>query len=170
MILDSARSEPGEGCDLVLLDLGLALRVMPSTCSVVEAEAQSLRTSRDLEAGFGILGYRAPEVHRREPYGLSVDVFAFGRVFYNLMSAIHQPLRASITPSRVWAQLLLATCPRGPRAGWSYERIFCEPPASSRWPVALSRLAISCLSRDPSARPSAKAVSRILMEYMEGLV
>ena len=162
MISDAHNSATKTECSrLVLLDLGLAMRlVAPGP----EHDITSVTTSRDLAVGFGIIGYRAPEVHRKVPFGLAVDIFAFGRVLHNMLSAVTKPPRAWITPRKLWAQLLLAICERGPRGGWGYECVYCEPAVSARWPAELSRLAFDCLSRDPSARPSSEAISKILAD------
>lgn len=174
MISDAPGSRAGGGSqDLVLLDFGLAMRLVPPQPQLSHTlpddvwkqfeDPSSVTTSRDLDVGFGIVGYRAPEVHRKRPFGLPVDVFAFGRVLYNMLSAVSKPPRNFITPSKLWAQLLFSLCPRGSlRGGWGYETIYCEPPVSACWPAALSCLALDCLSRDPSARPSAEAISKIL--------
>lgn len=149
---------------LVLLDLGMALRLMPSASSQQQHEASS---TQNLAEGFGIVGYRAPEVQREQPYGLPVDIFAFGKVLYNLLGSIFRPPRARITLHLLCARVLLATCPPGPRSGWAYETLFCTPRMSKHLPVVLRQLVLNCLGKDPAGRPSAQSLFRTLTEYLK---
>ena len=143
----------------VLIDLGLSVRCPP---------ASLLR--RGLERRFGVRGYRAPEVNRQEAYGAAVDIFAFGRVLYNLLAAIIPPPRDdSLRAWRAWlvdlsADGLLALCTRRSSACWAYETLFCEAPTSPRWPAPLRELVSRCVASNPTERPDAARVMRQLDE------
>jgi len=57
-----------------LVDFGLALQFTPPIAR--------LRTNYQSEQRVGVYGYMAPEVFRCDPYGVGVDIFAFGVLLY----------------------------------------------------------------------------------------
>ena len=155
----------------MLLDLGLAIRLPASETSSgsspgVQAGSNGTTTKSELREGFGVRGYRAPEIQRQRPYGTPVDIFSYGRILYNLLSAVAKPprarglrvARAAIVErmSDEFGFLFKKT------ACWAYEVLFCEPKLSPRWPPELAELVVRCLEVEPSARPDAAAIHEAL--------
>ena len=177
-----------ETSHVTLLDLGLAIR-LPAPCirllppshkcngamadaptdATADAPLQTpidapRTTTADLYAGFGIRGYKAPEVKRRRPYGTPVDIFGYGRILYkSLCVVLGRPPRA-VGPRALRAMLIesvddgcgfawasSSTC-------WAYETVHCEVRGSARWPVLLSDLVKECLAVAPAARPDAPTI------------
>ena len=124
--------------DAILLDLGLAYRMgtpvsptgAPGTLAAAMQPA-SLTTTHELEqGGFGIRGYRAPEVLRHLPYTLAVDVFAFGRIMINMLSrCVCEPFDlsslSSALPSPAEYGARLWQCPCAAEAAQCH-RIVCQ--------------------------------------------
>ena len=141
----------GEQSDVVLIDLGLAMP-LPSSAS------QGLQLLPYTEM-FGVIGYRAPEVHRQRSYGAAVDVFALGRVMYNMLRRIARP------PSN-WISLPAIIGKVHPSSYWAYEKLYCTPPVSSEWPAALRDLTLRCLAADPTHRPTSSELMSQLSHLM----
>lgn len=160
-----------EGC-AILLDLGLAIKLRPPS-SISCGEATPLRTTTiDLaDKGFGVWGYRAPEVWLRRPYSAAIDIFAFGRMLHNLLSAIaspRQPMLQRVRRLRALAFHELCTAGGYPEKHVvrSRELLFCQLPCSSSWPADLRALIARCLSVEPNDRPGAQTVHAALETHM----
>ena len=148
----SAAADAANGVrDAMLLDLGLAIRISESALG--SALGSALVACRE---PFGVIGYRAPEVHRRMPYGTAVDVFAFGRVVYAMLVAIHP------APRERRVESLIARVVSPTLACWAYERLVCQPPVSGKWPRGLADIVLACTSCDPTLRPSAAELAEKL--------
>lgn len=132
----------------VLIDLGLAMQGSPGG----EYRFQVHRR-------FGVRGYRAPEVNRQEPYGIAVDIFAFGRIAYNVLGAFARPPKAAGAKlMRAWfwdAWLEAGLCGSNQLRSWAYETLFCNPLLSTAWPEELRVVIRRCLSSRPAERPTA---------------
>lgn len=170
--------------DAILLDLGLAFRMAPASSnkaaggtlerssSTAAMQPTALTTTHELEeGGFGIRGYRAPEVLRHLPYTLAVDVFGFGRILINMLSSYHAPpKRYSLTALRARVIETFAVegcCPRSLEC-WAYENIFCKVTCSQRWPRELQDLVRRCLSVTPASRPTMKDIASQLAQMSGG--
>ena len=150
--------------DAVLIDLGLAMQGSPGA----EYRFQ-------LRERFGVKGYRAPEVNRQEPYSSAVDCFAFGRVVYNMLSAVEPPpkRKSSLLGLRayLWDQWLDAgLCGSNQTRCWAYDTLFCEPPVHPSWPFVLSTMIRRCTMSSPSMRPSAAQNLKTLEDVRDALI
>jgi serine/threonine protein kinase len=141
---------------VILVDLGLAIRLptpspgQPLTATTVYQSAQRV----------GVLGYMAPEVHRKRAYGAPVDVFAYGVVLRKLLGRTRPPPRKGFLQSACFPLLYGLT-----KSSYAYEVIYCSPTVHSAWPAALSELVVDCCALDPDARPSFKEILRRLAAY-----
>ena len=142
------------GMDAVLIDLGLA----------VQGRAGGLYKHSHGEFQIGVKGYRAPEINRGLWYGDAVDIFAFGRVLFNMLSIAQPPPRnLSRRAWKAWLIDLIAenacgVCTKRSSQLWAYDTLFCEPLVSQLWPKTLQTLVVQCVACEPSERPSARAV------------
>ena len=143
-----ARAADASG-DALLIDFGLARRLPP--CGHVECPT-------DRAGRFGILGFMAPEVQamRGGRYGLAVDVFAYGRLLYALLSAAVPPPR-DLSPRALHATAMGAALGLD-APPWAYVAQFCERPAHAAWPAGLSSLAKRCTASEPACRPDAAQI------------
>ena len=144
----------GERSDVVLIDLGLAMPLPPPT-----SQGEQLLPYTEM---FGVVGYRAPEVHRRRSYGAAVDVFALGRAMYNMLSRVARP------PSS-WISLAAIVGRVHPSSYWAYEKLYCTPPVSSEWPALLRELSLRCLAADPALRPTSSELISQLSHLMRNV-
>ena len=142
-----------------LIDLGCAMQGQPGGTY-----------NHQLAFRFGVKGYRAPEVNRNKRYGDAVDVFAFGRVLYNMLCAVEPP-KKDVRNRALKARMVdavsevLPSCLLSRRtACWAYDVLFCEPPFGSSWPRDLVELTQGCIHSDPARRPAAKEIARQLDE------
>jgi serine/threonine protein kinase len=129
----------------VLIDLGQAIEL--------GAPGASTTTTHQVADLVGVLGFMAPEVYRKRPYGYPADVFALGRVLHRILSAISPPSPKKCSRRRLTATFLHATMAYAP--AWVYEKIYCRLPLSRRWPEDLSALAVRCCAAEPVGRPTA---------------
>ena len=150
----------GELSDVVLIDLGLALPF-----SIAPGGKSPISLLPYVEP-FGVRGYRAPEVQRRQSYGPAVDVFALGRVMYNMLRRFARAPTEPLTMAALvgWVH---------PGSAWAYEALYCTPPISFRWPVALREIMLRCLAADPSRRPSCAELTarlaRLVPDYVDSV-
>jgi WD40 repeat protein len=131
-----------------VLDFGLAkLRPLATTPTRPGAEPSLFETG---EPGIrGTPAYLAPEQWRGEPAGEPADVWALGVVLYELLSG-RRPYTESAALG--YAVRVADAQPVPPPAA---------PPGT---PEALLALIERCLAKDPTARPAAQEVSRVLTE------
>ena len=142
----------------VLVDLGLAIRLpVPE-----EGTALTATTTYQSFLQVGVLGYMAPEVHRKRAYGAPVDVFAFGVVLRKLLSRVQPPLSKGSLLRRICLPALYSMT----KSSYAYEEIHCKLAASTHpeWPAVLATLARECCAVNPDARPTFKEVLRRLDE------
>ena len=138
----------GELSSAVLIDLGLAM-LLPSSHA---HGACGLLPFRQM---FGVNGYRAPEVQRRQSYGPAVDIFALGRVIYNMLKCFAPAPAASVSFAAVVSRVRPASC-------WAYEALYCTPPVSYLWPAPFREIVLRCLAADPKNRPSSRELTEQL--------
>ena len=106
-------------------------------------------------AVLGTRGYMAPEQMKGEPVDARADLFALGLVLFEAASGRH-PFPGDDAWTRNAAALTLAPLP--------LERVRPD------LPLALSRLLLRCLERDPAARPPGAAAVRAELEGIAGQV
>ena len=145
------------GEDAILIDLGLAVP-LPAHGKLPW-----------VAPGFGVVGYRAPEVHQRKAYDGAVDVFAFGRVLLHMLRAVHPPPRDRRSPvlkahACTAVKLLLSAKTRH----WAYETIWCKPLVNPSWPKHLSEVVLQCLEPDPRMRPKSSDLATLMHKLVEG--
>jgi len=142
----------------VLVDLGLAIRLpVPE-----EGTALTATTTYQSFLQVGVLGYMAPEVHRKRAYGAPVDVFAFGVVLRKLLSRVQAPPSKGSLLRRICLPALYSMT----KSSYAYEEIHCKLGVSTHpeWPAVLATLSRECCAVSPDARPTFKEVLRRLDE------
>jgi serine/threonine protein kinase/Tol biopolymer transport system component len=130
-----------------VLDFGLAKAMAPEPGDIATAAASSGAVSRD-GAVMGTPAYMSPEQARGERVDARSDVWAFGCVLYEMLTARSPFGRAST------AETLAAILEREP----DWDRL---PPAV---PVSIRRVLRRCLARDPRRRLHHIADARIEIE------
>ena len=142
----------------VLVDLGLAIRLpVPE-----EGTALTATTTYQSFLQVGVLGFMAPEVHRKRAYGAPVDVFAFGVVLRKLLSRVQAPPSKGSLLRRICLPALYSMT----KSSYAYEEIHCKLGVSTHpeWPAVLATLSRECCAVSPDARPTFKEVLRRLDE------
>ena len=128
--------------DAVLIDLGLAIPIAGRTSAPAHVDPTSV-TLPYPGLPFGVTGYRAPEVERLQPYGTPVDVFAFGRVLFNVLRC------STDAPSSVsW---------RTRKASLVYNAAYHLVSFATRWSISqviITRVVGQCAHVSPSAGAS----------------
>lgn len=123
--------------DVKLFDFGLAKEIKPansSSCDVFELSGHT-----------GSLRYMAPEVALEKPYNLTVDVYSFGIL--------------------LWQMLSLTTPFAGYNVRMHRKMVVDEgfrPRLDKKWPLNIRNLLTNCWSRDISKRPGFGEIYRIL--------
>ena len=113
----------------------------------------------------------APEVHRQQPYGYAIDVFAFGRVLYRMLCALSRPRRQrSAKLLGAWMVSSISGFSPACMPSWAYEALYCRQPVGRTWPLGLATLATRCCDATPSARPTmAEALEVLEREPIPGV-
>ena len=135
----------GDGT-LKLIDFGLAIRLEGG-----HAATTKYQSSQRL----GVPGFMPPEVYRCEPYGAPVDVFAYGVVVHRMLwNAI--PPGACESMRAWWRRMLQDVMPESCYAST------CAPLAPDAWPEPLAELVTRCCASEPTARPPAPELVRLV--------
>jgi serine/threonine protein kinase len=120
-----------------VLDFGLAL-VAPASAGDPDLVNSPTLTMRATQAGMilGTAAYMSPEQARGKPVDKRTDIWAFGVVFYEMLSG--EPLFAQLNNQETVSDILAAVL--------RHEPDFTQVPASTR------RLLKRCLEKDPAKR------------------
>jgi serine/threonine protein kinase len=123
----------------------------------------SVMTETFVMSRVGTKLYMAPEVRRKEPYGLPADVYSFGVVLWEILTLS--------TPCDVYQQ---EQCRRGhpslkPGQKLNMDSKQCWLPICPCWPVGLNDLVTSCMSSHPDERPSMDDVLVVLSNHINEL-
>lgn len=161
---------------LVLVDYGLAIQLLHSTgdgacdggmaCAPHGGAADAggaAVTSHQAHLRVGVVPYMSPEQYGRHPYGLPVDVYAFGRIMQEVLLASEPDCVASAEVrlrELAWSVLPCASPS-------SYERVVCRPVVGCGWPSALALLVTECQHVSPAARPLAATIASRMEECVE---
>eukprot|EP00920_Eleutheroschizon_duboscqi_P004249 GHVT01009753.1.p1 GENE.GHVT01009753.1~~GHVT01009753.1.p1 ORF type:complete len:1007 (+),score=169.73 GHVT01009753.1:165-3023(+) len=116
-----------------------------SSCS---ASSLNLPCEARRTSGVGTIAYAPPEQLDGGTYGTGVDIWSFGLLIVDILSGWHTAMER--------AQVL-----QGARAGQFPSAAFRQAPAE------LQDVCSRCLSMEPTKRPSAKSVERIMMAVLE---
>ncbi|GKY99013.1 hypothetical protein MPSEU_000857000 [Mayamaea pseudoterrestris] len=130
--------------ELKLFDFGLAKRLD----GVEKVEDGQYR----LTGNTGSLRYMANEVALDQPYGLSVDSYSFGIIFWQICSLT--------TPFAKMGQSVHAE---------AVVRGNARPSPDHSWPMSWVDLMVTCWDADPSARPDFDAIVASLAERVAEL-
>jgi len=123
-----------------------------------------VRTDHQAQERVGVPGYMPPEVFRRQPYGPSVDVFAFGVVLRRLLQRTAGELALTSRVAIGFHQVVFNIYP----SALGYER-FVAPPRRTTWPSALVALVHACCATQPKQRPlAAEVVLRLKAQMPQG--
>ena len=125
------------------------------SCCCKELDSQQ-KKSADAYTMSGMTGsrrYMAPEVALNELYGLSVDIYSFAIVLWEILSL-----------DRAFGKL--STEEFKTRAVQGAAR----PPLSKEWSANLQNVMLECWQRDPSLRPTAETVLHMLLREVQDLV
>ena len=133
-----------DGGELKLFDFGLAKRL-------TNADKLEDGTYR-LTGQTGSLRYMSPECALEQPYGLPVDAYSFGILFYQICSLT--------TPFAKMGQSAHAE---------SVVRGNVRPIPDNSWPASWVQLMTSCWDADPKQRPDFDAIVSSLAERVEEL-
>ena len=87
--------------------------------------------------------------------GPAVDIFALGRVIYNMLKCFAPAPAASVSFAAVVSRVRPASC-------WAYEALYCTPPVSYLWPAPFREIVLRCLAADPKNRPSSRELTEQL--------
>ena len=138
-----------------VLDFGIAkLDVSGLPTATAVGPAADLGATRQ-GAVLGTAGYMAPEQMKGQPVDARANLFALGLVLFEAASGRH-PFPGEDAWARNAAALTLAPLP--------LERLRPD------LPLALGRLLLRCLERDPAARPPGAAAVRAELEGIAGQV
>ena len=125
-----------------MFDFGLAKRI--TNADKTDDELYSLTGNT------GSLRYMAPEVAKNMPYGLSVDAYSFGVLFWQLC-ALSVPY--SGYSCKMHADLVV---------GKGY-----RPTVDPSWPESWSLLMSRCWASDHRSRPSFEHILKVMNEELE---
>lgn len=136
---------------VVVIDFGLAVRLDAAGLAPGGDDSQ-LVTDFEAEDRVGVFGYMPPEVYERRPYGMAVDIFAFGAILYQLL-CWSKPLRCCLRLRQATRQVPWDSM------GVGYVQLICKPVlAPDLWGESLASLVRDCMARQPEARPRAGAI------------
>jgi len=127
---------------LKMFDFGLAKRVLSS-----DKTDNGMYT---LTGNTGSLRYMAPEVAKTMPYSLSVDVYSYGVLFWQLCS-LSVPF--GNYSCKMHADLVV---------GKGY-----RPSCDASWPESWGLLMSQCWDLDPASRPSFDHISKVINSELE---
>lgn len=127
---------------LKMFDFGLAKRVTSSD--------KTEHGMYNLTGNTGSLRYMAPEVAKNMPYSLSVDVYSYGVLFWQLCS-LSVPF--GNYSCKMHADLVV---------GKGY-----RPSCDASWPESWSLLMNQCWDLDPATRPSFEHISKVINSELE---
>jgi serine/threonine protein kinase len=136
-----------------LVDFGLSIQLPRKHLTDYQAEDR-----------VGVMGYMAPEVYQRQPYGFAVDVFSLGVVLQKLMNAAKPPSceqRVLLNGSAAMFDL----CP----SNATYRR-FTRPRVHKDWPQEMVDLVRGCCAWAPQDRPNAGKVAAELKSLRRGWI
>jgi serine/threonine protein kinase len=95
----------------------------------------------------GSAHYQAPEIYAQDNYDLSIDLFAFGLVLYEILS-LHPVFPADLAPPQVMKKLAKPELPEIP----------------GDWTLRVRQILQSCWRKDPARRPSFDKIAFMLSE------
>ncbi|KAK9684709.1 hypothetical protein RND81_10G227000 [Saponaria officinalis] len=128
----------------LLLDHDMCVKVADFGISCLETQCC------DMKGFTGTYRWMAPEMIREKTHTKKVDVYSFGIVFWEILTAL-TPFD-NMTPE----QAAFAVCQKNAR-----------PPLPTECPAALSRLITRCWSSKPAKRPHFDEIVTVLETYVE---
>ncbi|KAK3133447.1 hypothetical protein QOZ80_6AG0536660 [Eleusine coracana subsp. coracana] len=138
----------------VLLDAGMRARVADF------GHARFLPDGKEALTGeTGTYVYMAPEVIRCEPYTEKCDVYSFGIILNELLTAEHPYIETSYGPSKIALEVAAGRLrPRLPGSD------------ADSYPIGLIDLICRCWDAEPSDRPSFATITSTLRETIQQIL
>eukprot|EP00522_Entomoneis_paludosa_P014224 CAMPEP_0172461294 /NCGR_PEP_ID=MMETSP1065-20121228/39943_1 /TAXON_ID=265537 /ORGANISM="Amphiprora paludosa, Strain CCMP125" /LENGTH=633 /DNA_ID=CAMNT_0013216559 /DNA_START=99 /DNA_END=2000 /DNA_ORIENTATION=- len=144
--------------ELKLFDFGLS-RLLPSKREGGSVSSTTTASGNDdsyLMSRVGTKYYMAPEIRKKEPYGLSADVFSYGICLWEILS-VGSPREALKKGRRV----------RVANQDTTDSVTRCPVPVCKCWPEDIANLLKACVANTPVHRPPVAEVRYVLEQLTE---